>query len=248
VSAHAKGPGPPPLSARAATVVIGTWQFRTRAERESTLRFRRLAAELTQTGAEKVVIDLARRGAHDEFRHAQLCAAVTRLYGGVPDQDSEVRAQPVGAPGLGQRDRVLYEVVAFCCIAETINAQLLTTILHHASAPRVVRVVRRLVKDEIVHSRLGWAHLAAERSRGRGAFLPPLLPRMLEASVDPEIFSIADEPVDAAARAHGELPRVERVAIFVSALRDVIFPGFESFGLATDQGKAWLEHQLAGSE
>src|SRR3984957_14113412 len=110
--------------------------------------------------------------------------------------DSGLSDPPAGSAGLNPRDAVRYEVVAFCCIAETLNAQLLVTILQRASAPRIAGVVRRLLKDEAAHSKLGWAHLAAERRLGFGAFLGAILPSLLNGAVDPGLFRDGPDPVD----------------------------------------------------
>ena len=232
------------LGAEARALVAATWAFRTRAERESTLRFARLAKELAAVGAESVVVELARKSSHDEHRHSQLCAAICRLYDGTPP-DAQVHDHPAPWPGLAPRDRALYEVVAFGCIAETINAQLLATILDRATAIRIRRVVRRLMKDEVQHSRFGWAHLAAERQRGFGDFLSSVVPSMLASSVDEELFAKGPDPVDAEAVEHGELPRKDRVELFASALRDVILPGFDMFNIDTRSAREWLERRLA---
>jgi hypothetical protein len=238
--------GTPAIDAQARALVAQTWAFRTRAERESELRFRRVAAELEQTAAEPVIVRMARKASHDEHRHAQLCAAMCVRYGGAlpagPAHD-----HPATWPGLGPRDRVLYEVVAFCCIAETINAQLLTTIVGRAEAPLVLRVVRRLLKDEVTHAQLGWAHLAAERKRGAGDFLSGKLPHMLAGSVAAEVFDTSPDPTSQSAIAHGELPRAERVALFASALRDVLLPGFATFGLDVRPATAWAEEKLGAA-
>jgi hypothetical protein len=233
----------PALDAESRARVARTWAFRTRAERESALRFRRVADELEQTGANPLVVRMARKASHDEHRHAQLCAAIcVRYHGTLPTQAAH--DHPATWPGLGPRDRVLYEVVAFCCIAETINAQLLATILTRASAPLILRVIRRLLKDEVTHSQLGWAHLAAERQRGAGDFLSARLPQMLAGSVAPELFEDAADPTGEAAIAHGELQRRERLDLFASALRDVLLPGFATFGLDVGPATAWAEEKL----
>ena len=49
------------------------------------------------------------------------------------------------------------------------------------AAPRVATdeqiktTLHELLKDEVGHAQLGWAHLAAERAAGRGGFLRDLL-------------------------------------------------------------------------
>jgi hypothetical protein len=236
----------PALDAQARGLVAETWAFRTRAERESELRFRRVARELEQTGADPLVVRMARKASHDEHRHAQLCAGVCLRYGGTLPT-SPAHDHPATSPVLAPRDRVLYEVVAFCCIAETINAQLLATILTRAQAPRILRITRRLLKDEVTHGQLGWAHLAAERRGGAGGFLSGKLPQMLAGSVSPELFDEGPDPIGEAAIAHGELPRKERVELFASALRDVLLPGFATFGLDVQPATAWAEQRLGAA-
>ncbi|MHB1846126.1 MAG: ferritin-like domain-containing protein [Deltaproteobacteria bacterium] len=229
-----------PIDPGSRALVAATWAFRCRAERESELRFARLARELSALGAAPLVAGMARRASHDEHRHAQLCAALCARYGGaVPTHPAH--DHPARVAGLGARDGLLYELVAFCCVAETINAQLLTAILRRASAPRIVRAVRRLLRDEVDHARLGWAQLAAERRDGRGDFLAPLLPALLAGSVEPALFDEGPEPVGEAAIAHGELPRLDRVALFSDALRETVLPGFASFGLEIAPALAWLD-------
>jgi hypothetical protein len=226
------------LSPETRALVAATWSFRTLAERESSLRFKRLADSLAQTGALPIVIDMARSAAREEHRHSQLCAAMCSRYGGKPPT-SVAHDHPAVWPGLTGRDALLYEIVAFCCVAETINAQLLVTTLQQATDDRVVRVVRRLLRDEISHGRLGWAHLASERKQGAGGFLPQVL-----RSVSRDLFEDTPEIVTPQAVAHGELPRATRLDIFRSMLRDVLLPGFDSVGIDTTATRRWTQERF----
>jgi hypothetical protein len=227
-------------------LVAATWAFRHRAERESELRFARLARELAQLGALDSVVQLARRSSREEHRHSQLCAAVCAIYGGQPTH-SPVHDHPATWPGLTGRDGTLYEVVSFACIAETLNAQLLTVILERATVTSIRRVIRRLLKDEINHGRMGWAHLSAERSHGRGEFLSEILPAMLAGSVEDELFDTGPDPVDGEAIAHGELRRADRRTLWAAALDDAILPGFEAFGVDCRPAAAWVQRRLRGA-
>src|SRR2546430_1346997 len=96
---------------------------------------RKLFRVLVMSGAAlALVIELARRSARDERNHARLCAAICEGYGGSLFTGA-VHDHPASWPGLFGADRVLYEVVSFACIAETINVQLLSAVLRRASAP-----------------------------------------------------------------------------------------------------------------
>lgn len=228
--------------------VARTWSSRALAERESRARFARLAVELEAVGARDVVVNMARRAAEDERRHATICAEVTARYSGVVP-DIVPPAAIVGPANLGLRDRVLWEVVAFSCIAETINACLLTVTRQHARVPAMRRAVRQVLGDEIDHSRLGWAHLASERADGRGEFLADALPRMLLASVDHELLSRTDAELDPELLellAHGNLPNSMLREIFEAAVRDVILPGMGSLGIDIEPARAWMRGAVRG--
>jgi hypothetical protein len=233
----------PDLSAEERLAVASTWAYRAHAEEESRLRFQRLAGQLEEIHAEQVVTEMARRAAADEQRHALLCARVAAAYGGDPQVRPPPEAREVAPASHPLADRILYEIVAFCCIAETMNAALLTTTLERARAPEIRDAVHELLRDEVMHSRLGWAHLAAERAQGRGDFLGKFLPNMLEGTVSSELFQPCPEPAAAAARleAHGNLTRSARRTIFETTLAQVVFPGFEAHSLDTRAARAWLQ-------
>jgi hypothetical protein len=135
---------------------------------------------------------------------------------------------------------VLYEVVSVCCVTEALNAAVLTTTLEVTAEPAVRAVVRALLRDEVVHARLGWAHLAREAPRVPVSFLGPLLPAMLAATVRPEVFAPAAAPEDPEAVAFGRLPHALRGAVVREALTAVVLPGLAQFGVPVDAARAWL--------
>jgi len=225
--------------------VGGIWAFRARLEENASARFERLGRRLEHVGAGREALPLARRAVRDERRHAALCDVVAGHYGGAPPR---VRLSPddIAPAHFSLRDRALYEVVAFCCLTESINAVLMSVTLKLATAPPIRAAVRAILRDEVWHARLGWAHLAHERAHGRGDCLGEALPRMLRGTVEEELFD-AEGPADAgtpALVAHGELPRPLRLEIFATALRDVVFPGLENSGVPTVAGREWLRRSL----
>jgi hypothetical protein len=142
---------------------------------------------------------------------------------------------------MDPRDRLLWEMVSVCCIAETMNTSLMTRCLEVAKDEEIRTTLHELLRDEVRHARLGWAHLAAERAHGRGAFLSDVLPLMLEASIEPGFLE--SDPLGPWVDAlfdYGELPWTELVQIFRETLELVVFKGLDSMGIDSSKGRAWL--------
>jgi hypothetical protein len=225
------------------------WRFRARAELDAAARFGRLAEELAALGAVPPVIAMASEAAADERRHAAQCVELVHALGGdrLPgdaafEVPSDVRA---AAPaGLGRRERLLYEVVAMACLTETLSAALLGEMVERAADDEVRDVMQAILRDEVGHARLGWAHLAAERQRGPAGFVGDYLPAMLAGTVQDELFSTAAEhSASEALNGLGALDRSGRRRIFEGTLRVVIFPGLQKFGVDTARGERWLEER-----
>jgi hypothetical protein len=146
---------------------------------------------------------------------------------------------------LPPREALLYELVAACCVAESGSVAVLTSLLAAAREPGLRAVLRELTVDEVDHARLGWAWLACEHRRGATDFLGPLLPAMLEGSIDDDLFGRVDparnDPrlVDA-----GVLPQAARRDLWVRTLEEVILPGLEGVGVDSRPGRAWLARRL----
>lgn len=217
------------------------WAFRAGGEREAHDRFGRLANELARAAAIPSVVEMARAASADEARHEGLCRDLAAAHG-VTYRDTPRVSTPVGDPSFTLGERVLAEVVSLCCIGETLATTVLATTLEAATAHDVREVVHAILADEVRHSRLGWAHLAAESERGRAAFLGDFLPSMLAAGVPPDLFARgAAEPGEEALRAYGVLSKTELVEIFRATMSDVILPGFERLGVDATKARAWLQ-------
>jgi hypothetical protein len=229
------------LSDAARRVLAGVWAYRAGAERQAARRFARLTIELREVGALAECIALAERAVDDEQRHVTICTALATAYGGGDEPENADEARPIGPARLSQRERLLYELVAFCCITETLNASLMKVAFDRARVPEVRDALRSILKDEVQHARLGWAHLAWEHGRGGTSFLGAALPSMLAGAVQAELFSPSSRPVDGAAlEAHGELSEAQRLAIFEAASEHVLVPGFEQHGIDTAPMRAWI--------
>ena len=224
-------------------LVASTWDFRARAERQAHLRFSRLARELAEVGAQAVVVQMARDAAEDEARHAVICDEIAHAYGWeTPSHVHPAFDAVLGLPGQGMRDRLLYEMVAFCCFTETLNTAMLVETLARTTEPTIKRALHAIAKDEVKHSQMGWAHLAAERKAGLGDFIADSLPAMFHEADVEDVFLSGDEGRSCdVLRAHGELSDSARFAIFWTAVDDVFLPGLEAHQIAITQGRQWLK-------
>lgn len=215
------------------------WAFRARVEREAASRFSRLSAAIPAFDPGSPVAGLLRRTAGDEERHAALCAGLAASYGcpaGGGAADGRIAPRV-----LGPRDAVLYEMVAACCITETESVATLATLLGQEAEPRVRTVLRKIARDEVVHGRMGWAHLSREAAIRDVSFLSTWVPSMLSGTVDEGLFGSEEPGPDAEALLrHGVLPRARKKEIFLRTLEEVVLPGLEKFGVGAGPARAWL--------
>jgi len=223
------------------------WAFRARVEMDAASRFSRLAAIISQFDSDSPAIALMRRAAEDEQRHAGLCAALSAKYGVSVDM-TPVPSASIAPPGLSPREAVLYEVVAACCITETESVATLATLLGAQADPAVRTVLHEIARDEVLHGRMGWAHLAREATLLDVAFLSAWIPVMLAGTVDEGLFtnSTPDAEAEELLR-HGVLPHSRKRAVFVQTLLDVVLPGLEKFGVDAGPARSWLAERQ-GSE
>lgn len=133
------------------------------------------------------------------------------------------------------------------CITETLSAALLGEMVDRATDALVRNTVHEILTDEVQHSRLGWAHLAAEHAKGGGAFLGAYLPAMLDGTVTAELFTASDDAeaeTGEALAGLGALGRRDRASIFVRTMQSVVFPGLERFGVDASTGARWIEERM----
>ncbi len=232
----------PPQRARA--LAASAWAFRWRVEREAEVRFERLAARLEAAAAAPAITELARRAASDERRHAAHCSRLAAELGQPVPEGVLPPPSDVAPSMLDEEDALTYELVAACCVAETVSVAVLARLLATAGDPALRAVLRELAEDEVTHARLGWAHLAAAAARSRTAFLGPLLPAMLRDSVDDDLFlPVEQDREDGALLALGVLPHAAKRELFVSALEEVVFTGLQGAGVDCTAGREWLASQ-----
>ena len=239
----------PPLSARQRALVADTWDFRASAERSAELRLTRLHRELVATEAPTPLCELAMSAREQERRHIGLCDALARRFGW-SDEPSEPTAHgPIGPSERGLEDRLLFEMVAFGCVTETVNVAMLVTVSRQVADPGVRETVASILKDEVSHSQLGWGYLQYAFESRSIAWLSAWLPQMFAGAGVDEIYQPDADERNVPELAHfGELSFAQRVEIFRAVAADVILPGFERVQLDTGPCRRWLsrwEPQLA---
>jgi hypothetical protein len=218
--------------------------MRASGERAAALRFERLEHTLRAANAPADVVALAQRTVADECRHIGLCDELAAHFGWTRPPLPPTPHQPIGPADRSPNDRLLYELVSACCLNETLNACMLRAVLDRVRAPLIRKTVQTILSDEVHHARLGWTYLQHAREQGQGDFLVPMLPLMLRGA-GVELIDTPDAPGrdEAQLADWGELGHSARLAVFHAAMRDIVWPGFERVGIATDIATRWLaEH------
>ncbi|HUH03280.1 MAG TPA: hypothetical protein VML75_14885 [Kofleriaceae bacterium] len=210
------------------TRVARIWQHRERIEREAAALFEHHAGELAELGAPAAVTGLAARAAIDERDHARRCRAlVERFHPGLAPLEP-APTQALGPRHASRRDRALYASVAMSCVTETLSAALLLHMRARARDELVAETVHHILKDEIDHSRLGWAHLAAEARDLDVTWLAPHIPAMLRDAMATELAPMTGPDLSA----YGILAPGEVASIVDRTVATVIAPGLARFGIA----------------
>ena len=176
------------LSERACRLAAKIWRERQAFELEAAQRFAWLASEFDAMGASPTVQQLAAKAADDERRHAELCATLSRHFGEVGVTSRAPVVRRVAPAGLERKDALIYEVVALACVTETLSTALLGALVDRASDSLAKRTMHSILRDEVSHSRLGWAYLAEAASARAMEAVSAHLPAMLQSTLSDELF------------------------------------------------------------
>ena len=206
-----------------------TWAYRAQRERESALRFRRIERRLRHIDAPQVFVAAAAQAARDEDAHAAQCIGLARTLGSSKTiADPGVLAE-VGPDALTLEQRVLYEIVAFACLGETLNVALLSEELRALDDKRTRTTTRHILRDEVQHARFGWAYLRHMAERGAATPLVPYIVMMIDVAAQHEIFEDGHRHRPEL----GGLSLKRRHAVVADTLQHVVLPGLSGLGLDT---------------
>jgi hypothetical protein len=207
------------------------WRSRACAELATASVSEHVARAARELGAPAAVCAHAEQTVSDELRHAELCRGLAEHYLGLPT--ALPARQELEAPVFGkapERINAVLLLVYHSCINEGIAVAYLQENLRLAQAPAVRRVLHQLLRDDVVHARIGWAYLAsgacdADARRHVRQALPTLL------RIGTEAWLRADEGPDLDRPAHGCLGLERHPAIVSAAIEGFIVPGFAHAGV-----------------
>jgi len=215
--------------------VAAIWAMRAGLELAVSAGYAIIIRELLETGAAQPVLETCCDAVRDEVAHAQLCLDLAQRI------DGEARPFPAPAslhvptyPGVrpGALQTALH-LVAMSCLNETIACVRLLEAIQLTRSSSAERALRRILSDEIVHARAGYAHLASsyvdsEMKLAIREHLPTLIQASITSLIDEnstiptEEFSAFGLPSVAIARAHAD-----------KAIREIVMPGFAQLGILT---------------
>jgi hypothetical protein len=206
--------------------------------------FSQVARLLAAVDAEIEVMQLLARSIENEHQHSRLCHRLAERYlGRRLDPPRPAMTRLPALDDVVPAARAAVHVAGLCCINESIATVWLDRCPGTAVSP-LVRAVNRLhLSDEVVHARVGWAHLAsgavtAPVRAELGRWLRPLLRSALGQWLGPEIASQASGIPD-----QGLPTPDEHRGVVLDAVRDVVLPGFEHVGVDTRAARRWFRDQ-----
>ena len=222
------------------------WAARATAELQSMRVMLALASRAPDAGLPLEVTTGLARLAHDEARHATLCARLADALGGHGARALEGGERLAMDEGLPARLFVARWTFSLLCVGESSSLAMLGALRRCATDRCARAVLHAILRDEVVHERVGWAIAAriagtlSEAERGwlatelvtafshyatvNAGGLEPSRDEPRRAPAGPEV-NVGMLPIEEAARAfHG---RIERV----------IVPRLQGLGL--DAARAW---------
>ncbi len=223
-----------------------TWFGRMVNEHSSAAVFAGLAEQLRPFDA--AAADTCAGFAEEERHHGVLCGAVLEAIGGEATFPAPATtALPVHAD-VPAREAALRNVLAICCLAETVAVALIgAERLEMADGP-IRRVLSDILADEVGHARFGWRWLAAEAPR-LDAATRARLGRYLEVAFGHlETHEHANlrlgGPLPAGAADLGLCDAGAQRALFRDTVETVIVPRLEAHGLPARA--AWASRRNPG--
>jgi hypothetical protein len=215
------------------------WLRRAHVELTAATISAQIARGLLLDGATRDVQALASRAVADEVRHAWLCHAVAERYLGRAADPP--RSRPVEEPAFGdcppELNRLL-GLVLHSCISETMAVVCLRSGVGLCRSPTARSATQHLLRDDVDHARLGWAHLASTYvSRDAKRHIERALPTLLRLGHESWVGEPRSSESDSA---HGVLGRDGFGELTRSALTEIVLPGFDHVGVDARAGRDWL--------
>jgi len=226
------------------TALFAMWAFRARGEHETAAHYADLGRRLRANGVASAVTERVLAASADEIRHRNLCTEMATSLHHARLEFEPAKLPRIAPHELTGRARLAYEMVALFCVTESINATLLLRSWQHATEGSTRAALHTLLADEVEHSQIGWAYLASEPNWHSA--IASRLPLMLAAATHQReggepFLAQTPPPTGSTERvAHGLLAQATLRAVFLEAMHEVVLPGLELCGIATDEARRWL--------
>ena len=207
------------------------WEERVRSELEVGLAFADLAPRLRDVGADPTVVEMATEAASQERRHAEVCQRLAERYGARTVSLPELKHVPTRFGYDDERLEVLFQVAGMCCVNETIAAVWLRRCAELAETPLARAVNQQHLREEVMHSRLGWAHLA---SRGVDEAMRRELSGRLDDVIAVNVTQWVDEEkhLGQGVPEHGYPALSDTRTVVAHAVDTIVRPGFAHVGVS----------------
>ncbi len=191
-------------------------------EHASVASFSRFTLELLAVGAPASLVAGAVRATAEEIEHARLFFALASYHGGAP-----VGPGPLDVAGALARvdlESAAVRAAAEGCIAETISAWQAGEAARVTRDPVVAARLAELAEEELQHCELAWRFVRWALDRA-----PSLRPALRAVFADPARHlprgpALPDAVDPALLRAHGMLPREDRLRLASEALAQLVAP------------------------
>jgi len=223
--------------------VAQTWARRAHEELKAAMAFTLLSRELLAAGAVPDVLARVTRAVSDEVRHAEILRALASRYLGQEAPWPPGMDLPPESPGEPPRVLASLHVVTLCCVSESIASVFIEASHEAATSPSARASLGVVLADEVEHGRAGWVYLASVREdRTVMTAVQRAMVSMVRKAVE-SWFDFSAIVLPDGAPEHGLLSNEEVRACVVTALRELVLPGFSQLGLDVTEASAALHRR-----
>lgn len=220
------------------------WQGRAGAELRVAAAFADLGEKLRDTGTDPAILELLEASIANELYHAALCEKLATRYLGAPiPPPAAGRVDLPPLPSVDSPMRTALYAAGLCAVNESIATVWLEHCFLRAATPLARAVNQVHLSDEVLHARIGWAHLASawvtrDMRNELARWLVPLLKTNVDqwlTSATLQGFGVPD---------HGIPDPAEQRAQVVGAVRNVVIPGFDYVGIDAGAALQWFKREF----
>lgn len=222
------------------------WAQRASAELGAAKKFKTIHSRLQDQATHSSILKLVNEAVTDEENHAYLCAKMAKSLGhktGFTGSSGSAASAKPSWHNLSEPKKLLLDLVLMSCVVESINANLMTTLFSNSKESSVNGIIRKILKDEIKHGKIGWAYLSYLQGQQELSFIAEHLAEMLDIAVRDELFDSNEAELQTNAYEFGVLPEEQRLGQFCDSLQNIVQPGLSHFGIDNSAVTNWLKEK-----